>query len=70
MLFLDTLVKWMYKLENDDKAKLHGPFTSQQMLSKSEAGELTDAGVWCRRLDESTSGVFYNSKRIDFELYT
>lgn len=57
-------------MENTEDAKLHGPFTSLQMLEKSEKGEFKEAGVWCRKVDESTEIAFYNSKRIDFDLYT
>ena len=61
----------MYKEVNTDDAKLFGPFTSEQMLEMSEKGEFKEAGVWCRKLDEAGSAVaYYNSKRIDFELYT
>ena len=63
-------MKWVYKLENVDTAELKGPFTSQQMLDMSDTGKFPDAGVWCRRLDESAGTAFYNSKRIDFDLYT
>lgn len=66
----DKIVKWVYKMENTEDAKLHGPFTSLQMLEKSEKGEFKEAGVWCRKVDESTEIAFYNSKRIDFDLYT
>lgn len=70
-LLTDAAVKWVYKLENVDTAELKGPFTSQQMLDMSDSGKFPDAGVWCRRLDEETTGAaFYNSKRIDFDLYT
>ena len=61
----------MYKETNDEDAKLFGPFTSEQMLEMSEKGEFKEAGVWCRKLEEAGSMVsYYNSKRIDFELYT
>jgi len=40
------------------------------MLEKSEKGEFKDSGVWCRKLEEASNVAFYNSKRIDFELYT
>lgn len=71
VLFEDSVVKWVYKKENTDEAKLHGPFTSQQMYEMAERGEFTDTGVWCRRLEDTTNAnTFYNSKRIDFDLYT
>lgn len=70
LFYLDSVVKWEYKLtNNEDDTKFFGPFTSAQMLEKSEQGEFKDTGVWCRKIgDQSTS--FYNSKRIDFDLYT
>ncbi len=67
---LDSIVKWVYKLENTDESKLNGPFTSLQMLEKAEKGEFKETGVWCRKLEESAETAFYNSKRIDFDLYT
>ncbi len=66
----DSIVKWVYKTENSDEAKIHGPFTSSQMLEKSDKGEFKDTGVWCRKLEEASNAAFYNSKRIDFDLYT
>lgn len=66
----DSIVKWVYKLENTDESKLNGPFTSLQMLEKAEKGEFKETGVWCRKLEESAETAFYNSKRIDFDLYT
>lgn len=70
LFYLDSVVKWEFKLtNNEDDTKFFGPFTSAQMLEKSEQGEFKDTGVWCRKVgDQSTS--FYNSKRIDFDLYT
>lgn len=65
----DKVVKWIYKESNSDEAKIHGPFTSQEMLEMSERGEFKEMGVWCRRCEDA-SGTFYNSKRIDFDLYT
>ena len=71
VLIEDSVVKWVYKKENTDEAKLHGPFTSQQMYEMAERGEFTDTGVWCRKLEDTTNAnTFYNSKRIDFDLYT
>ncbi|RNA30423.1 CD2 antigen cytoplasmic tail-binding 2 [Brachionus plicatilis] len=65
----DKVVKWLYKENNIDDAKIYGPFTSQEMLDKAEKGEFKETGVWCRRCEDA-SGTFYNSKRIDFDLYT
>ena len=73
-------VMWEYKWENTGDAELYGPFTSAQMqVSLPEfcplflqtwvsEGYFPD-GVYCRKLDPP-GGQFYNSKRIDFELYT
>ena len=36
----------------------------------SDKGEFKDSGVWCRKLDDSSNNSFYNSKRIDFDLYS
>ena len=46
---------------------MHGPYSSQQMMEWQEA-EFFKAGVFCRKV--GTDGAFYNSQRIDFELYT
>lgn len=68
---IDSIVKWVYKETNTDDAKLFGPFTSLQMLEMSEKGEFKETGVWCRKSDENgPNDTFYNSKRIDFDLYT
>ena len=41
------------------------------MLEMSEKGEFKETGVWCRKSDENgPNDTFYNSKRIDFDLYT
>lgn len=61
-------VMWEYKWENTRDAELYGPFTSAQMLTWVTEGYFPD-GVYCRKLDPP-GGQFYNSKRIDFDLYT
>ncbi|XP_057717348.1 CD2 antigen cytoplasmic tail-binding protein 2 [Corythoichthys intestinalis] len=61
-------VMWEYKWENEDKSEVYGPFTSQQMQDWVDEGYFS-SGVYCRRLDQEGS-QFYNSKRLDFELYT
>ncbi|KAM9785016.1 CD2 antigen cytoplasmic tail-binding protein 2 isoform X3 [Syngnathus typhle] len=61
-------VMWEYKWENEDKSEIYGPFTSQQMQDWVDEGYFS-SGVYCRRLDQEGS-QFYNSKRLDFELYT
>ncbi|XP_073416644.1 CD2 antigen cytoplasmic tail-binding protein 2 [Dendrobates tinctorius] len=60
-------VLWEYKWENEAAAELYGPFTSAQMQEWVEDGYFS-AGVYCRRVDSST-GQFYNSLRLDFDLY-
>ncbi len=41
------------------------------MLEMSEKGEFKESGVWCRKVDDTgANDAFYNSKRIDFDLYT
>ncbi|XP_008246967.1 CD2 antigen cytoplasmic tail-binding protein 2 [Oryctolagus cuniculus] len=61
-------VMWEYKWENTGEAELYGPFTSAQMQTWVSEGYFPD-GVYCRKLDPP-GGQFYNSKRIDFDLYT
>ncbi|XP_026182008.1 CD2 antigen cytoplasmic tail-binding protein 2 [Mastacembelus armatus] len=61
-------VMWEYKWENKDNSEIYGPFTSQQMQDWVDEGYFAD-GVYCRRVDQEGS-QFYNSKRLDFELYT
>ncbi|XP_069507757.1 CD2 antigen cytoplasmic tail-binding protein 2 isoform X2 [Ambystoma mexicanum] len=66
MMLDDTM--WEYKWENNDKAELYGPFTSAQMQDWVDQGYFAD-GVYCRKVLNS-GGQFYNSRRIDFDLYT
>ncbi|XP_029996786.1 CD2 antigen cytoplasmic tail-binding protein 2 [Sphaeramia orbicularis] len=61
-------VMWEYKWENKDNSEIYGPFTSQQMQDWVDEGYFS-SGVYCRRVDQEGS-QFYNSKRLDFELYT
>ncbi|XP_072549488.1 CD2 antigen cytoplasmic tail-binding protein 2 [Salminus brasiliensis] len=61
-------VMWEYKWENKDNSELYGPFSSQQMQDWVDQGYFKD-GVYCRRIDQE-GAQFYNSKRLDFELYT
>ncbi|KAM6155618.1 CD2 antigen cytoplasmic tail-binding protein 2 [Rhynchocyon petersi] len=61
-------VMWEYKWENTGDAELYGPFTSAQMQTWVNEGYFPD-GVYCRKMDPP-GGQFYNSKRIDFDLYT
>uniref|UniRef100_A0A8D0DFG0 CD2 antigen cytoplasmic tail-binding protein 2 n=1 Tax=Salvator merianae TaxID=96440 RepID=A0A8D0DFG0_SALMN len=61
-------VMWEYKWENTNTSELYGPFSSSQMQDWVSQGYFPD-GVYCRKAD-NTEGQFYNSKRIDFDLYT
>ncbi|MCI4384805.1 hypothetical protein PGIGA_G00042860 [Pangasianodon gigas] len=61
-------VMWEYKWENKENSELYGPFSSQQMQDWVDQGYFKD-GVYCRRVDQE-GAQFYNSKRLDFELYT
>ncbi|XP_063791552.1 CD2 antigen cytoplasmic tail-binding protein 2 [Pseudophryne corroboree] len=60
-------VLWEYKWENKEGAELYGPFTSSQMQDWVDQGYFLE-GVYCRRVN-SSGGQFYNSLRIDFDLY-
>lgn len=61
-------VHWYYKDKDDEMSELQGPYSSSQMLKWHEEGKF-GSGVFCRKA-ENEGGQFYNSKRIDFELYT
>ena len=64
----DDEVYWQYKWENTKNATVYGPYSSTYMLNWNDQGCFGD-GVWVRKVSED-DGPFYNSKRIDFELYT
>ncbi|XP_026217921.1 CD2 antigen cytoplasmic tail-binding protein 2 [Anabas testudineus] len=61
-------VMWEYKWDTDDNSEIYGPFSSQQMQDWVDEGYFSK-GVYCRRVNQEGS-QFYNSKRLDFELYT
>ncbi|XP_033748039.1 CD2 antigen cytoplasmic tail-binding protein 2-like [Pecten maximus] len=61
-----TEVMWEYKWEEQEDAEMHGPFTSSQMLQWTEEDYFPE-GVYIRKVN---TDKFYNSRRIDFELYT
>lgn len=61
-------VRWEFKWENKDEAKVFGPHTNDQMVKWVNDGYF-DTGVWVRDMDKA-GGQFYNSKRMDFELYS
>ncbi|XP_039620964.1 CD2 antigen cytoplasmic tail-binding protein 2 [Polypterus senegalus] len=64
----DTEVMWEYKWENSDNSEIYGPFSSQQMKCWVDDGYFQE-GVYCRKVGQGES-CFYNSRRLDFELYT
>lgn len=63
----DTEVMWEFKWESSDDAKVYGPYPTSQMLQWVQ-DKYFDDGVLVRQIDKQDS-QFYNSKRIDFELY-
>uniref|UniRef100_A0A671KKG4 CD2 antigen cytoplasmic tail-binding protein 2 n=2 Tax=Sinocyclocheilus anshuiensis TaxID=1608454 RepID=A0A671KKG4_9TELE len=65
---VNDVVMWEYKWDNEENSELYGPFNSQQMQDWVDEGYFKD-GVYCRKIDQEHA-PFYNSKRIDFELYT
>lgn len=56
---------WEFKWKQDD-TELHGPYDTKQMLKWSQDGYFK-TGVYVRKTGESAN--FYNSKRIDFDVY-
>ncbi|KAH9502855.1 CD2 antigen cytoplasmic tail-binding protein 2 [Bulinus truncatus] len=62
----DSGVMWEYKVENTEESELKGPFTTSQMIIWAEDGTF-GAGVFCRKYN--SNGQFYNSSRLDFDLY-
>ena len=60
-------VKFVFKWKNEPDQELHGPYTAQQMCDWQDQ-DYFKAGVWCKEVGKD--GDFYNSKRIDFELFT
>ena len=63
---LQSEVMWEYKWEDNDEVQIYGPYSNSCMQSWSEQGFFKD-GVFCRKI--GSEGSFYNSKRIDFDLY-
>jgi len=63
----DDAVKFVFKWKNEPDQELHGPYTAQQMCDWQDQ-DYFKAGVWCKEVGKD--GDFYNSKRIDFELFT
>jgi len=59
-------VQWFYKTKDDEASGLLGPYSSTQMLKWQDEGKF-EGGVHCRKAGQE--GSFYNSNRIDFDLY-
>ena len=59
-------VMWEYKWEDADEAQIYGPYSNSFMQNWKENGYFKD-GVFCRKV--GSEGSFYNSKRVDFDLY-
>lgn len=59
-------VSWELKWSQEEKAKIHGPHTSEQMHTWAKEG-FFKKGAWVRKTGQG--GDFYNATRIDFELY-
>lgn len=59
-------VQWEFKWENEEKAEIHGPHSTEEMQDWVNQGYF-ESGVWVRRVGQA--GDFYSSRRVDFELY-
>lgn len=69
---IDNEVYWQYKWDHEKNSQLYGPYSSSEMLEWTSQGYFKD-GVLVRKLKDKSAegeGEFYNSKRIDFDLYT
>ncbi|XP_076056002.1 CD2 antigen cytoplasmic tail-binding protein 2 homolog holn1 isoform X2 [Oratosquilla oratoria] len=62
----DSEVRWEYKWENTEDAEVHGPFNTEQMIKWQDSGFFSK-GVFVRNATED--GPWYNSQRIEFDLY-
>lgn len=62
----DDEVMWEFKWENEESAAIYGPHPSSEMLRWVEEGYF-EKGVWVRKAGQNSD--FYNSQRIDFDLY-
>ncbi|CAH0398423.1 unnamed protein product [Chilo suppressalis] len=60
------VVKWEFKWSQNNDAEIIGPHSTEQMQKWVEEGYFK-TGVWVRKHGEDSQ--FYNSNRIDFELY-
>ena len=59
-------IMWEYKWKHED-TEIHGPFSSSEMLAWTDE-DFFKGGVLVRKV--GSSGDFYSSARIDFDLYT
>ncbi|XP_066593547.1 CD2 antigen cytoplasmic tail-binding protein 2 homolog [Prorops nasuta] len=59
-------VMWELKWSQDDGAEIHGPHTTQQMLTWAKEGYFK-SGAWVRRFGKQSQ--FYSAARMDFDLY-
>lgn len=64
----ENTLMWEYKI-SQDATEIHGPFSSEQM-QKFVDDDTFKESVFVRKIQNGvTEGQFYNSARIDFELY-
>lgn len=63
----DEKVYFEYKWKED--GELFGPYSAEQMCEWQDQGFFKD-GVMCRELHKTKKTTFYDSKRVDFDLYT
>lgn len=61
-------VFWEYKITSTSEETIYGPFSSSQMFEWNNQGYF-DKDVVVRK-SNNEDNPFYDSKRIDFELYT
>ncbi|XP_023232302.1 CD2 antigen cytoplasmic tail-binding protein 2-like [Centruroides sculpturatus] len=66
LILIDDEVMWEFKWENEENAAIYGPHPSSEMLRWVEEGYF-EKGVWVRKVGQNSD--FYNSRRIDFDLY-
>ncbi|XP_047530534.1 CD2 antigen cytoplasmic tail-binding protein 2 homolog [Vanessa atalanta] len=59
-------LQWEFKWTQENSAEISGPHSTEQMNKWSAEGYFKN-GVWVRKHGEDSQ--FYNSNRIDFELY-
>ncbi|XP_012233577.1 CD2 antigen cytoplasmic tail-binding protein 2 homolog [Linepithema humile] len=63
---LEESVTWDLKWSQNENAEVHGPYSTQQMQAWAKEGYFK-VGAWVRRTGQQNQ--FYNSARVDFELY-